>query len=56
MTVQGCLRQLLTVTLITFRPQRYCFSQFYDMCAHGGRHGGSKRKYGNGGEQSAGYN
>ncbi|KAK3109871.1 hypothetical protein LTR53_016417 [Teratosphaeriaceae sp. CCFEE 6253] len=27
-------------------PQKYCFSQFWNMCAWGGHHGGSVRHYG----------
>lgn len=32
-------------------PSKYCHAQFYDMCAHGGEHGGNKRAYGKGGCQ-----
>ncbi|KAK5716446.1 hypothetical protein LTR15_009337 [Elasticomyces elasticus] len=32
-------------------PQQYCMSQFFEMCAQGGKHGGSKRNYGNNGCQ-----
>ena len=29
-------------------PQKYCKSQFYDMCAHADKNGESTRHYGNG--------
>lgn len=32
-------------------PQNVCFNNFYDMCAQGGKHGGSTASYGLGGCQ-----
>ncbi|KAK3109872.1 hypothetical protein LTR53_016418 [Teratosphaeriaceae sp. CCFEE 6253] len=28
-------------------PEKYCYSQLFNMCAHGGKHGGSSHHYGN---------
>ncbi|KAK5729603.1 hypothetical protein LTR17_011790 [Elasticomyces elasticus] len=32
-------------------PQQYCMSQFFEMCAQGGKHGAKKRNFGNNGCQ-----